>query len=352
MAKIGSRRTGGAGIDLSEVTGFLRFQTGQDPTVTDFASQAQAEAGLDNTTVMTPLRVKQAIDELASVANTVGYALGKSSAPTENDNALANNDQSRPFAVRDLWQHVKVNPPVTEEDVDWYRLEAYRDVNAANGSPAAIWAPAEQVDAAVLTPITQNISTLQTSVSTLQTQMAIERSRVFESSGLVTIGSGEVIVELPSVPNDNSVRVVGQASNDQGLFPFIAGEDFSLFGSWLFFRNDSNGNTSVGNGGRSVDDGDKLDIDWFTNLANPPAVTGASYNGALAWNVAGNGHTLEIWRCPSGNDATLLANWSLLTSGVSDSGSYNPGASSGDKFAVRYVDGANRTGAWSDLITV
>jgi uncharacterized protein YwlG (UPF0340 family) len=79
MAKIGSRRTGGAGIDVSNVTGVLRFVAGQDPQLLDLATQEQAEAGLDNGSVMTPLRVKQAIDVLASVAN-VGSAAMKASA--------------------------------------------------------------------------------------------------------------------------------------------------------------------------------------------------------------------------------------------------------------------------------
>ncbi len=44
--------------------------------LSDLSSQAQAEAGLDNTTVMTPLRVRQAILAYFGVVGENGYVLG------------------------------------------------------------------------------------------------------------------------------------------------------------------------------------------------------------------------------------------------------------------------------------
>lgn len=58
MAKILDTRAGGTGLDLSDDTGFLRV-AGGSASVVDYASQAEAEAGTNNTKLMTPLRSTQ-----------------------------------------------------------------------------------------------------------------------------------------------------------------------------------------------------------------------------------------------------------------------------------------------------
>lgn len=61
-------------ITLNGSTGITDADGGTVLNTNDFASQAQAQAGTDNTTVMTPLRSAQAITAQVGVANSVPVA--------------------------------------------------------------------------------------------------------------------------------------------------------------------------------------------------------------------------------------------------------------------------------------
>jgi hypothetical protein len=86
-----------------------------DATFGDFATQAQAEAGTDNTVTMTPLRTAQAI---AVLATSLKNKLDGTTAPTATD------DSSAGYAAGSYW-------------IDVTNDESYRCVDST--ASAAIW---------------------------------------------------------------------------------------------------------------------------------------------------------------------------------------------------------------------
>lgn len=97
---------------LAEINAiFTDFQVGR------FSSQAEAEAGTDNTTTMTPLRVAQAI---AALADPYADNFTATSPPT------ANSDNTQGYGINSFWVDNTPTPP-----------ESYRCVDATTG--AAVW---------------------------------------------------------------------------------------------------------------------------------------------------------------------------------------------------------------------
>ena len=81
--EVASQAQAEAGTDNATVMTPLRVAQRSTATI---SSQAQAEAGTDNATFMTPLRVKQAIDEFDSVLELASQ--GEAEAGTENTKAM------------------------------------------------------------------------------------------------------------------------------------------------------------------------------------------------------------------------------------------------------------------------
>ena len=351
MGKVLDRRAGGSGIDLTTVTGFLRYVSGQDPTAIDYASQAEAEAGSNNTKLMTPLRVAQAITEQAATLSAdkqFSGRLNESAAPTTANNANENDDQGNPLRVGSLWRY-DLGSGTDETRWKWYELQGF------NGSDA-IWFQTDAVTAAALNAkadqssldaATSDISALQTSVTTLVSQMAVSYANLAASTGLITVGSGEVIFELPSVPNDNSTRILTNTSTGNGLAPLVEDDDYEVLGSWIFANKASDHTTRV------VGNGDILDIDWTRNGFNPGAVdtpTASGFN-VFTWNDTGSGGKVDIWKCPSGSNANVITNWTRVTEATDESAeSYNHSLNDGDKVIFRLKVGG-RYGVWSDIVT-
>lgn len=346
MPKVGSRRTGGAGIDTSTLNGFLQFVSGSDPSVRVFASQAQAEAGTDNVTLMTPLRVAQAIAELADPA-PVSIKLNQSVAPTAADNAGVNDDAGNPLRVGSYWVHVIDATPETESDIDWYELQAF----AVNGD--AIWRQTDELAAdvvnAAISDLQADVAALQTTTTTLVSRMATTFANVFDSPALITVAANQRVIELSAVPKDNSTTLASQTSTDQGLFALIEDQDYELLGN-LVFLNDADDDS------RTVADGDIIDLSYVTNMFNPGDVNtpeiGAASGGTatLTWVDTESGGDLEVYKCEAANNADVIGNWSLLHTATESAGSYVASAITGDKFRVRLKDGSARKGVFSEIL--
>lgn len=360
MARVMSRRSGGAGINLTTANGFLQYISGQDPSLRVFASQAQAEAGTDNVTLMTPLRVAQAIAELATPSEIVpiGVKRNQSSAPTVNDNASVNDDDGNPLAAGSYWQHV-INSPIEDEgDVAWYRLEGF----AANGD--AIWHSAEQVAAAVITAIEQDITdanaeiaTLQSTITTLNNKLAVVMGiPQFESPNIFALSSGQRTIELDHVPLAKSVNLRSMTSGGQGLAPLFEGNDFTLLGSMIFLRADS------GSGDATVENGDYIDIDYVRDAMEVEPVTSPTINSSkVEWtDQPDTNNEVEAYKCLAASDPTLRSSWVGLKTGGDrvDMGDeeFNHGLAEGDRVIVRTygtgLDGEANYSAWSDILTV
>lgn len=74
-------------LDLSYSTGTITWRGAELFDRGDIASQAEAEAGIDNDTVMTPLRTQQAIEAGSTLkANTLGYIINSPISVYEGDN--------------------------------------------------------------------------------------------------------------------------------------------------------------------------------------------------------------------------------------------------------------------------
>lgn len=359
MSRVMSRRSGGAGINTSTINGFLQFVAGSDPSVRVFASQAQAEAGSDNVTLMTPLRVAQAIAELATPSEIVpiGVKRNQSSAPTTADNASVNDDDGHPLAAGSYWQHV-INSPITAEgDVAWYRLEGF----AANGD--AIWHSAEQIAASVITAIEADITdanaeiaTLQTNVTTLTNQLAVVMGiPQFESPAIFALSSGQRTIELDHVPIAKSVNLRSMTSGGAGLAPLFEVNDFTLFGSMLFLRDGS------GSGDATVENGDYIDLDYVRDAMEVAAVTSPTINSTkVEWTAAAGNDEVEAYKCLAASDPTLRSSWVGLKTGgdrvdMSDE-EFNHGLAEGDRVIIRTygtgLDGEANYSAWSDILTV
>jgi hypothetical protein len=336
--KVGSRRTGAAGIDLESVNGFLKFTSGQDPAAKGYSSQAQAEAGTDNDSIMTPLRVAQAIAALSPAGgDEPSYLLGQASAPTVNDNAGDTDDQGNAIRAGTLWQHVKTDPPTSEADVDWYRCEGF----TSGGD--AIWHLAEQVAASVITAITNDVSTLQSTVTTLTSRMAVVFASVYESPAIITASSTDPKLVLDHVPNDNSTTILTATSGNQGLFPIIEDIDYELLGNWVFLRYQADESLSIANN-------DKIDMNYFRNAFNPGAVQdfdGTAMN-TIAWTDSGSGGDVEIYTCLAADDATKKSKWTLVATVAEADETYNHSLASGDRVVARLKVGTKR-GIWSDV---
>ena len=352
MGKVLDRRAGGSGVDLSLITGFLRYVSGTDPSTIDYASQAEAEAGTNNTALMTPLRVAQAITEQAASLTAdkqFSGRLDETAAPTTTDNASQTDDQGNPLRVGTLWRHVINDPVTTDADAAWYRLEGFDGTDA-------IWAPAEQVDASVLAAkanqtdldaATSDITALQTTTTTLESQVSVLYANIPANTGNITVGEDEVIFELPSVPNTNSLQIMANSSTGTGLLPLIEGKDFEVLGSWIFANLASDHTT------RMVADGDILNIDWVRNGFNPVAVDtpAAPSANVFTWNDTGSGGTVDIWKCPSGSDANVISNWTRVSEATNESAEmYTHSLNNGDKVIFRLKVGS-RYGVWSDIVT-
>lgn len=337
--KVGSRRTGSAGIDTSTINGFLKFISGQDPAVKVYPTQAQAEAGTDNDSLMTPLRVKQAILENAG-STAVSYLLGKNAAPTTGDNASDLDDQGNAIRAGTLWQHVKTDPPTTEADVDWYRCEGFTNTGDA------LWHLAEQVAASVITAITNDISTLQSTSSTLVSRMATVYASVFDSPAIFAIATDQRVVELDKVPKNDSTAINSNASDGSGLFSMIEDEDYETLGNLVFLNRSSDD-------ARSVADGDRMDINYFYNAFQPgdiadPAIGLVSGGHAtITWTDSGDGDSVEIYKCASANNPGIIGSWSLLATATGADESYSAVAAVGDKFRIRRKNTDNLVGAFS-----
>lgn len=342
--KVGSRRTGSAGIDTSTINGFLQFISGSDPSVRVFANQSQAEAGTDNVTIMTPLRVAQAITQLAN-AHPVSLKLDQTAAPTASDNASSTDDQGNAFRPGTLWVHKKDSTPEDETDWDWYRLEGF----LANGD--AIWRNEQDVPAATLTTIQSNITTLQSSVTTLTTRMATAFATIFDSPAIFSVSSGQRVVALDKVPKANSTTINSNSSTGAGLFSMIEAEDYEVLGNLVFLNRASDDS-------RSVEDNDRIDMNYFYNAFQPgdvggtPAVGSVSGGSAtITWTDAGEGDDIEIYKCEAASNANVIGNWSLLATVEDADESYAATAATGDKFYIRRKNGDGLKGAFSDLLT-
>lgn len=97
---------------LSELNAILT-----DAQLGRFSTQAEAEAGLDNQTTMTPLRVAQAI---AALANPYDNNYAGDGPPTVNDDSTQN------YGVNSIWMDITADPD-----------ETYRCTDATAG--AAVW---------------------------------------------------------------------------------------------------------------------------------------------------------------------------------------------------------------------
>lgn len=342
--KVGSRRTGSAGIDTSTINGFLQFETGSDPSVRVFASQGQAEAGTDNVTLMTPLRTKQAIDEFAN-GHPISTKLDQNAAPTASDNASTTDDQGNNLRAGSYWSHKKDSTPEDETDWDWYLLEGFLD----NGD--AVWVPTTSIPAATLSTIQSNISSLQSSVTTLTTRMATAFATIFDSPSIFAVSDGQRVVELDKVPKDNSTTINSNASDGSGLFSMIEDEDYEVLGNLVFLNRASDDE-------RSVSNGDRVDMNYFYNAFQPgdvggtPAVGAASGGSAtITWTDSGAGDDIEIYKCAAASNANVIGSWSLLATVDDDDETYAASAATGDKFRIRRKNADALKGAFSDLLT-
>lgn len=115
-------------ITLNGSTGITDADGGTVLNTNDFASQAQAEAGTDNTTIMTPLRSAQAITALAPVPAIASQA--QAEAGTDNTTIIT------PLRVRNALR-ASGSAPIFACRA-WVRFNGYNGSIAASGNVSSV----------------------------------------------------------------------------------------------------------------------------------------------------------------------------------------------------------------------